>query len=170
VQQKQGHNKATSEMEELMPELVEMVLSQVNRLGLIACRFVCTTWMRASPRPREAHHHEEEQEEDDWSGQFAANGWLGVLQWARTNGCPWNEATCAGAAEGGHLEVLQWARVNGCPWDESTCAHAALGGHLDVLQWAQTNGCPCADMAFFYATVGDHPEVLEWARANGCPW
>ena len=22
---------------------------------------------------------------------------------------------------GGHLEVLQWARANGCPWDESTC-------------------------------------------------
>ena len=25
------------------------------------------------------------------------------------------------AAEEGHLEVLQWARENGCPWDEYTC-------------------------------------------------
>jgi hypothetical protein len=25
------------------------------------------------------------------------------------------------AARGGHLEVLQWARANGCPWDEWTC-------------------------------------------------
>jgi len=24
--------------------------------------------------------------------------------------------------------VLQWARANGCPWDESTCAFAAEGG------------------------------------------
>ena len=27
-----------------------------------------------------------------------------------------------GAAKGGHLEVLKWARANGCPWDEWTCA------------------------------------------------
>ena len=46
------------------------------------------------------------------------------------------------AAMGGHLEVLQWARANGCPWDEKTCMHAAEGGHLEVLQWARANGCP----------------------------
>ena len=44
--------------------------------------------------------------------------------------------------EGGHLEVLQWARANGCPWDQRTCAYAATGGHLEVLQWARANGCP----------------------------
>jgi hypothetical protein len=32
-------------MEELMPELVALVLGQVNCLNLVACRFVCTTWM-----------------------------------------------------------------------------------------------------------------------------
>jgi hypothetical protein len=26
------------------------------------------------------------------------------------------------AAMFGHLEVLKWARANGCPWDEETCA------------------------------------------------
>jgi len=30
--------------------------------------------------------------------------------------------------------VLQWARANGCPWDEDTCTSAAQGGHLEVLQ------------------------------------
>jgi hypothetical protein len=30
-------------MEELMPELVGLVLSQVDHHGLVACRFVCTT-------------------------------------------------------------------------------------------------------------------------------
>ena len=44
--------------------------------------------------------------------------------------------------EGGHLEVLQWARANGCPWNEWTCFQAAQCGHLDVLQWALANGCP----------------------------
>ena len=50
--------------------------------------------------------------------------------------------TCADAASGGHLEVLQWARANGCPWDEETCREAAEGGHLEVLQWARANGAP----------------------------
>ncbi len=29
------------------------------------------------------------------------------------------------------------ARSQGCPWDERTCANAARGGHLEVLQWAK---------------------------------
>src|SRR5579872_5613578 len=50
--------------------------------------------------------------------QYATrNGHLEVLQWARTNGCPWNLWTCAGAARNGHLKCLQWARTNGCDWD-----------------------------------------------------
>jgi hypothetical protein len=38
-----------------------------------------------------------------------------VLQWARSNGCPWNEETCARAAEYGHFELLSWAKANGAP-------------------------------------------------------
>ena len=56
-----------------------------------------------------------------------------MLQWARANGCPWNEWTCTAAAKGGHLEVLQWARENGCPWNKWTCSEAAKGGHLEML-------------------------------------
>ena len=72
-------------------------------------------------------------------------GGVALLRWARANGCPWNERTCATAAAGGHLEVLQWAHDNECPWDERTCALAAMGGHLAVLQWARANGCPSYD-------------------------
>ena len=46
------------------------------------------------------------------------------------------------AAGRGHLEVLQWARANGCEWNEDTCSDAAEEGHLEVLQWARANGCP----------------------------
>jgi hypothetical protein len=49
----------------------------------------------------------------------AQNGSLEVLKWAR------EPQVCANAAEGGHLEVLQWAREHDCPWDEDTCAAAA---------------------------------------------
>ncbi len=36
-----------------------------------------------------------------------------------------------GQAEGGHLGVLKWARENGCPWDEWTCAIAASKGYVE---------------------------------------
>jgi hypothetical protein len=61
--------------------------------------------------------------------------------------------TCSGAAKGGHLNILQWARANGCPWDEGTCDEAAWGGHLEVLQWARANGCPW-DMYVLLAARG----------------
>ncbi len=41
--------------------------------------------------------------------------------------------TCT-AACGGHLQVLQWARSQGCPWNEGTSAGAARGGHLKVIK------------------------------------
>ena len=124
-------------------------------------------------------------------------GHLEVLQWARANGCPWDERPVPCCSRGGHLEVLQWARANGCPWDDDTCADAARGGHLEVLQWARANGCPwdektCAmcskgrppggaavgtrqgcpwdERTCANAARGGHLEVLQWARANGCPW
>ncbi len=78
----------------------------------------------------------------DYLDYLAYEGLLNVLQWARSQGCPWDEWACANAARGGHLEVLQWARSQGCPWDEDTCANAARGGHLEVLQWLKSQGCP----------------------------
>ena len=96
----------------------------------------------------------------------ADRGHLPVLQWARENGCPWDEKTCSYAAEEGHLAVLQWARENGCPWDADTCSLAAAGGHLAVLQWARENGCPWDEWVCSFAAKGGHLDVLEWARAN----
>ena len=39
---------------------------------------------------------------------------------------------CRCAAWGGHLEVLQWARENGCPWDEYTRHLAASKGYVET--------------------------------------
>ena len=66
-----------------------------------------------------------------------------VLLWLRAQDppCPWNEQTCARAAEKGHLNVLQWAHENGCPWDEWTCTKAVRGKHLNVLHYAIENKC-----------------------------
>lgn len=63
---------------------------------------------------------------------------LEVLQWLRAQNppCPWDEGSCARAAEGGHLEVLQWLRARSppCPWNEWSCARAASRSRLGVLQ------------------------------------
>lgn len=64
------------------------------------------------------------------------------MEWARGNGCPWDERTCALAAEGNHIEVLKWARGNECPWDKWMYKNAEHCGNRDVMSWARDNGCP----------------------------
>lgn len=63
---------------------------------------------------------------------LARIGNLKLLQFARANGCPFNQRTCMVAAERGHFEVLKWLRGQGCAWHENTCMAAASGGHLQV--------------------------------------
>jgi hypothetical protein len=38
-------------MDKLMPELVALVLSHVDRPSLVACHFMCTMWMRTTSPP-----------------------------------------------------------------------------------------------------------------------
>ncbi len=73
---------------------------------------------------------------------LAYEGHLKVLQWARSQGCPWSEHTCTSAARGNRLKVLQWAKGQGCPWDKNTSRYGASGGHLEMLQWVRRQGCP----------------------------
>ena len=40
---------------------------------------------------------------------------------------------------GGHLEVLQWARQNGCPWDEETWT---IAHPLFCRPYLREHGCP----------------------------
>ena len=80
---------------------------------------------------------------------------VAVLQWARSEGCPWDEMTCSWAAAGGHLSVLQWAISEGCPWDSYTCSESAGGGHLSVLQWTRIHGCP-----WDFESIYDAAEVI----------
>ncbi|UPR04914.1 hypothetical protein HOP50_18g82590 [Chloropicon primus] len=103
----------------------------------------------------------------------AKGGHLGILQWARSKGCPWSLSVARNAAEECHLDVLQWARSQDppCPWDEKTCEGAARGGHLDVLKWLRSQDPPCpwnGDVPAEAAQEG-HIDVLKWALANGCP-
>ena len=112
-----------------------------------------------------------------------------MLQWARAQGCPWDEHTCEQAARCGYLAVLQWARAQGCPWDVWTCALAAIahrgaGGTLmaahgtwDVHFAAEAVTSRCCSGRTLMAAHGTSthcaqapPAVPQWAHAHGCPW
>ena len=110
-------------------------------------------------------------------------GSVGLLTWAKANGCPWGARTCELAGAGGRVEVLKWAREQGCDWGEGTCASAAAGGHLEVLNWAREHGCPWEEdfeddeddtaysMDCCALAAGDgHLKVLKWLRGHHCPW
>ena len=71
---------------------------------------------------------------------------------------------CAYAAFGGKLKVLQWLRSNGCPWNSRTCENAARLGRFKTLCWALENGCPW-DVEECYRTA-DH-EIKEWIDSTG---
>ena len=98
----------------------------------------------------------------------ASEGFLDLLQWARSNDCEWDAYVCAEAASHGHLEVLKWARSKVCDWNAHVCAHAALNGHLKVLQWARSQGCEWDSRVCSRATSNGHLKVLQWARSNDC--
>ena len=95
-----------------------------------------------------------------------------MLEWARQNGCRWDERTCSAAAGRGHLAVLQWARHNGCSWGADTCTEAADGGHLPVLQWAREHNCPWSAYTSLHAAIHDHLDTVRWAwqQQPSCPW
>lgn len=104
------------------------------------------------------------------TGGAATSGSRAVMEWARRQGCHWDEWVCSLAAEHGHFVLLRWLRGRGCPWDARTCASAAKAGHLEMLQWARSAGCQWDADTTIYAAGGGHLEVLKWARGQGCPW
>jgi hypothetical protein len=42
----------------------------------------------------------------------------------------------------GHLDILQWARSNECPWNRWTRVNASTYGHYHIENWARDQGCP----------------------------
>ena len=108
---------------------------------------------------------------DQWTCAYAADfGNLQSLQYAHEHGCPWDVSTCQAAAEYGHLDCLRYARENGCPWNWATCAYAALNGHLDCLRYAREHGCPWNEVTCAHAASNGHLDCLRYARENGCCW
>jgi len=61
-------------------------------------------------------------------------GWLGVLQWLREMGCPFeSEEIGLAAAERGHFEVLKW--LDDVGYQIFGIGVGARRGHLEIVQW-----------------------------------
>jgi hypothetical protein len=77
----------------------------------------------------------------------AEEGNLEILQWLRSQGCPWwygrfNNATEMGhaAVRGKNINLLRWVIEQGCPWDEQHACERAFGsGHFDSVVWMHDN-------------------------------
>ena len=70
----------------------------------------CSTPPYSTPCPTQPHHTPPHPCQRRLSPQVALNPTPKpqVLQWARANGCPWDESTCAAAAEQGHGAMMEW--------------------------------------------------------------
>jgi len=100
---------------------------------------------------------------------IAQHGGLKVLEWVRSQGCPWNADMCAtAAAKGGHLNVLRYLRAYGCEFEAQTATAAAQAGQLKVLKWLRGEGCKFTADICVAAARGGHVPVLHWVQGNGC--
>jgi hypothetical protein len=75
----------------------------------------------------------------------AKAGDMPMCQFLRAEQLPWTESTTSAAAAGNHVGVLDWLREQGCPWDaQLLCIAAAEGDSVEVLQHLQQHdGVQC---------------------------
>ena len=52
---------------------------------------------------------------------------LEILEWARGNGCEWNETDYSSVTA-----MMRWEKVNGYGWSGGVSSNAARGGRLEV--------------------------------------
>jgi len=141
-------------------EISNIIISLVGDVEYIIIAHVCQTWRIIIQKSFYNYFTIILFQKKRFIKNVARNGYLGIVKWARENGCQWKSSICSEAAQGGHLEVLIWARQNGCSWDSLTRSKAAQGGHLEVLKWARENYCLWNDSTCSKAARGGHLEVL----------
>jgi hypothetical protein len=153
-------------MQTLPPEIVDMILAFVGPLP--HARIVCRQWrhlidaQRGQWRPLSA---------TEYMGPLGQHNACAVIEWARTNGCPWDASACAGAAKGGHLGLLQWLRRSGCPWDVLAYGWAMARGHTQIADWLIDNKCPAKINDLWKPAIcGGHIEIVGWLLEHGHSW
>ena len=112
--------------------------------------------------------------EEEWCTAAASQGDLGLLQWVRLVGAPWNGGAYKDAAMEGHLHVLEFLWEHHCPFENKgegldaqdnldvALYTSCLNGHLDASQWLYERGAKADADATTAAADGGHIAVLEW--------
>ncbi|AJF97459.1 ankyrin repeat protein [Pandoravirus inopinatum] len=157
-------------MQTLPTEIVDLVLDFVGPLP--HARVVCRQW-------RDLIVAQERRQPGRRLSAAAYMGLLGecnaqtAIEWARSSGCHWHAAACAGAAKGGHLGLLMWLRRNGCSWNVLTYGWALTKGHQEIVAWLDDTECPKGTTDLWKpAILGSHDEILDWLLCMGgepCP-
>jgi hypothetical protein len=108
-----------------------------------------------------------------------------LCQWAREQGCPWDETLCAAAAAGGNLATLKWARGDVAAGAAAASVAQGLnqdpsihlgggedstgGASADISTPLTVRVCAWDARTAAAAAGGGHLEVLQWACNSGCP-
>jgi hypothetical protein len=129
------------------------------------------------------HHHAATKFEPKTSLRLMCET-TGLCQWAREQGCPWDETLCAAAAAGGNLATLKWARAYNFPVDAAASVaqwlhqrpSVELGAGMDSAVAAFANistplskrVCSWDARTTAAAAGGGYLEMLQWACNSGC--
>jgi hypothetical protein len=153
-------------MDTLPVEIIDMILALVGPLP--HARAVCRQWralidgQTGQWRPPSA---------GDYMALLAQNNAQTVIQWVRSNGCPWDAAACAGAARGGHLGLLKWLRDSGCPWDVLTYGWAMARQDHEMVAWLVDARCPAKIRRLWNPAIrGGHMEIIDWLLRSDHEW
>lgn len=97
----------------------------------------------------------------------AEAGFIGLLEWAKENKCPFQRSTCVYAAQKEHFEALKWLHINGCPWDEGTFQVVAGYGRQDLAEWLIKEECPKDAQTLASAVDSGNDDFVYWLHDQG---
>lgn len=115
----------------------------------------------------------------EWCAKAANQGDLGLLQWLRLVGAPWNGSAYVEAARNGHMHVLNFLLEHHCSFaneDEEWNVQAGLdialivsadSGQLAASQWLYLRGASPDEFATASAAGSGCMPLLEWLFAIG---
>ena len=106
------------------------------------------------------------------SAHAALGGNLEILKQTVALGYPLTTEVMVKACSSGNLEMVQWARHNGCPWDEFAMLGALRGSKnfdfLPIIKWMRSNGWEWTWETELSAAHAFSYETYAWIRDNGC--
>ena len=126
----------------------------------------------------------------------AGNGYIGLLEWAKEMGTPYdyhaNVAAagngridvleyldafyprgefgdlCTAATQNNHLNTLKWLERHGYTWNIKTWMAAIGNGSIRMIEYLRDNDCPCGiGLTCKIAAKHGRLDVLIWAIRNG---